>query len=71
MKSLLVTHSSRWNGETEYAAGLIRAEAALGMDVTVVAPRESVLAQTAAGFARLLELPGRRLPGRSSILSGT
>ncbi|MDP8214014.1 MAG: glycosyltransferase family 4 protein [Candidatus Euphemobacter frigidus] len=66
MKSLLVTHSSRWNGETEYAAGLIRAEAALGMDVTVVAPRESVLAQTAAGFARLLELPGKA-PSRSFL----
>lgn len=66
MKSLLVTHSHRWNGETEYAAGVIRAELAMGMDVTVVAPRGSTLARKVSGNVRLLELPGEN-PSRSLI----
>ncbi|MEA1927867.1 MAG: glycosyltransferase family 4 protein [Candidatus Auribacterota bacterium] len=66
MKSLLVTHSRRWNGETEYAAGLIRAEAAMGMDVTVVAPGESTFAQEISPWARVLVPPGRN-PSRSLL----
>jgi glycosyltransferase involved in cell wall biosynthesis len=66
MKSLLVTHSHRWNGETEYAAGVVRAELAMGMDVTVVAPGESTFARQVAGKVRLRELPGRA-PSRSII----
>lgn len=57
IRSLLVTHSRRWNGETEYAAGVVQAEAAMGMEVTVVAPRISSFARTVAGSVRLLELP--------------
>jgi len=64
MKSLLVTHSHRWNGETEYAAGVVRAELSMGMDVTVVAPGESTFARQVAGKVRLLELPGKA-PSRS------
>jgi len=64
MKSLLVTQSHRWNGETEYAAGVVRAELAMGMDLTVVAPKESTFARKVAGKVRLLELPGRE-PSRS------
>jgi len=64
MKSLLVTHSHRWNGETEYAAGVVRAELAMGMDLTVVAPKESTFARQVSGKVRLLELPGRA-PSRS------
>ena len=66
MKSLLVTHSHRWNGETEYAAGVVRAELAMGMDVTVVAPKESTFARQVAGKVRLLELPGKS-PSRSIL----
>ena len=66
MKSLLVTHSHRWNGETEYAAGVVRAELAMGMNLTVVAPGESTFARKVAGKVRLLELPGRS-PSRSII----
>lgn len=66
MKSLLVTHSRRWNGETEYAAGVVRAELAIGMDLTVVAPGESTFSRQVAGKVRLLELPGRA-PSRSFI----
>lgn len=57
IRSLLVTHSRRWNGETEFAFGVIQAEAEMGMEVTLVAPRESQLARTADGAARLLEFP--------------
>lgn len=58
IRALLVTHSRRWNGETEYAAGVVAAEAAMGIEVTVVAPRISTFARTAAGAVRSLELPG-------------
>ncbi|MFH1037413.1 MAG: glycosyltransferase family 4 protein [PVC group bacterium] len=65
-RSLLVTHSSRWNGETEYAAGLVKAEVRMGMNVTVVAPRESTFAGEVAGSVHLLELPGKA-PSRSPV----
>lgn len=58
LSSLLVTHSSRWNGETEYAFGVIQAELEMGMEVTVVAPRACALARKTVGSVRLLELPG-------------
>jgi len=60
IRSLLVTHSRRWNGETEYAFGVLQAEAAMGMEVTVVAPRTSTLAEKAAAWARLAEFPHPR-----------
>ncbi len=60
IRVLLVTHSRRWNGETEYAAGIVQAEAAMGMEVTLVAPRASVLARKLAGSVRYRELPGPR-----------
>lgn len=56
--SLLVTHSRRWNGETEYATGLLRAEVEMGMEVSLVAPRASILARKLSGSVRYLELPG-------------
>ncbi len=58
VSSLLVTHSRRWNGETEYATGLLRAEVEMGLKVTLVAPRASILARKLAGSVRYLELPG-------------
>ncbi len=65
ISSLLVTHSPRWNGETEYAFGVIQAEVEMGIEVTVVAPRDCALARKVAGSVRLLELPG---PNPSSSL---
>ncbi len=65
-KSLLVTHSSRWNGETEYAAGLVKAEIRMGMDVTVVAPPDSAFTGELASAVRVLELPGPA-PSRSPV----
>ncbi len=58
ISSLLVTHSPRWNGETEYAFGVIQAELEMGMRITLVAPRECDLARKVSGSVRLLEMPG-------------
>ena len=60
VSSLLVTHSRRWNGETEYATGVLRAEVEMGLRVTLVAPRASILARKLAGSVRYRELPGPR-----------
>jgi glycosyltransferase involved in cell wall biosynthesis len=59
ISSLLVTHSPRWNGETEYAFGVIQAGVEMGIKTTVVAPRDCVLARKVAGSVRLLDFPGR------------
>ncbi|HPJ71741.1 MAG TPA: glycosyltransferase family 4 protein [bacterium] len=57
----------RWNGETEYADGVLRAEAALGFDVTVVTPGECAFAEAAARHARVVEFPRRRWPGSEAL----
>ena len=35
LRALLVTHARKWNGETEYALAVARAEASFGIEVTV------------------------------------
>ncbi len=66
LRSLLVTHSRRWNGETEFASGVLQAEAEMGMEITLVAPRSSRLAQDSGEKVRVLEFPAVR-PSSSPI----
>ena len=57
IRTLFVTHSPRWNGETEYASQVVRAEARLGFEITLVAPGKSTLAGEVDDLVRLRELP--------------
>ena len=66
MKSLLVAHSPRWNGETEYACAVALAEARMGMEVTVVGPAGARFAGEVEGRARYLALP-RASPAHSPL----
>lgn len=59
--TLVVTDSAIWNAETEYALAVAAAEAAMGCDVTLAAPRESVALERAPGGIRVEELPGESL----------
>lgn len=65
MRSLIVTDSTVWTAEAEYASAVAAAEASLGWDVTLAAPAGSPLASISRAHARVLELPGPE-PGRSA-----
>jgi len=61
LHTLIVTDSMIWNAETEYALAVAGAEAAMGFDVTVAAPRGSAaLAKAPEGVAADV-LPGALL----------
>lgn len=62
--SLVVTDSTVWTAETEYALAVAEAEAASGFDVTVAAPVGSPAAPGPASPLSSLELPGRE-PSKS------
>jgi glycosyltransferase involved in cell wall biosynthesis len=66
MKALLLAHSPRWNGETEYACAVARAESRMGMEVTVVGPSGSRFSSEIADRARYLDLP-RPSPAHSPL----
>ncbi len=57
IRTLFLTHSTRWNGETEYAYQIVRAEAAMGFEITLVAPGKCKLAEVAGDLVRRRELP--------------
>lgn len=57
IRALFVSHSPRWNGETEYASQVVEAEAELGFEITLVAPGKSRLTGEVGGLVRLRELP--------------
>jgi len=62
-RALLITDSTVWTAESEYAAAVARAERGTGFEVVVVAPSGSPVFE-AVGDAKTVELPGR-VPGRS------
>ena len=61
--SLLVTHKKRWNGEAEYAACLIEAEAELGYRVTLIAPEDCELVRRVRDRVEFIPLPASRPSG--------
>jgi len=62
IKSLIVSQRKRWNGETEYAAGIVRAEAELGFKVSVITPPDCVFSQNSKRYARVINFPGKYSP---------
>jgi len=66
LKVLIVSHARRWNGETEYALAAARAEARMGMEVTLAAAAGATFARYLEPSILSLELPGPR-PDRSPL----
>jgi len=67
-RALVVTDSSIWTAETEYAAAVAAAEASTGVGVVVAAPAGSEILERLAGdagsgSARAGEIVGTELPG--------
>lgn len=66
LKVLIVSHARRWNGETEYALAAARAEARMGMEVTLAAAAGATYAHYLEPSILSLELPGPR-PDRAPL----
>jgi len=63
-RSLIITDARIWTAETEYAAAVAGAEARMGIEVAVAAPKGSALLGAAASASCSFGLPGAE-PSRS------